>query len=169
MPAGKNGVVKAEASSGVAVKKSAMDRFISQLDVAATVNETEFDGALITEQVIERMAAAETLEDAIAVQDSGLLSAQSIVGVEHTVIDFDVMKSSKPDATLGHYLRVNAARLDTGEEFTYAVGAPNPVTLLWKAQQDRRLPLDVRYEAKATSSGNEMLLLRLIPARAVRA
>lgn len=153
---------------GNAVTRSALDRFISALDVESTVAETEFDAALITEQVTDRMFAADTLEDAIAVQDGGLTSGKDIVGVEHTVLGFDVVKSNKADAVLGHYLRVNAASLADGAEFTYAIGAPNPVALLWKAREAGRFPLDIRYEAKTTASGNDMLLLRLVPARAVR-
>jgi hypothetical protein len=154
--------------SGSVVKRTVLDRFISQLDVESTVAETEVDSALITEQVTEKMFAAGSLEDAIAVQDSGLPSAKDMVGVEHTVLGFEVVKSTKPDAILGHYLRVSAASLTDGTEFTYSVGAPNPVSLLWKARETGRLPLDIRYEAKTTGSGNDMLLLRLVPARAVR-
>lgn len=157
----------------------AFDRFKESMAQEAELSASfsDEDRLLITEQVVERMLSANSLEEAIAAQDAGMPSGQTIMDLEHEVAGFEVVKSDKPDAPLGHYLRVQAIALheftnegfsvQPGEEFTYAVGAPNPVTLLMKARGDNRLPLEIVLRGKKTDGGT-LLLLRLVPKRATK-
>ena len=120
------------------------------------------------------MLLADDLEAAIALQDAGLPSAQNMLDFEHEVVGFEVVKSSKAESTLKQYLRVHAIAemdwkplgLSPGDEFTYAVGASNPVTLLFKARSAGRLPLSIFYREKPTTDDKALLLLRLVPKRA---
>lgn len=157
----------------------AFQRFTQQMAQEAELSASfsDADKALITEQVVERMLMANSLEEAIAAQDAGMPSGQTIMDLEHEVVGFEVVKSDKPDAPLGHYLRVQAIALheftnegfsvQPGEEFTYAIGAPNPVTLLIKARGDDRLPIEIVLRGKKTDGGT-LLLLRLVPKRATK-
>lgn len=160
---------------GTVIANRGFDRYMTALSGEAEMTAGEFDASEITANVADRMLSADTLEEAFEAQDSGLLSGQDLVDIEHEVISFEVVKSSKSDAALGHYLRVQAAAMEdnaklgltVGEVFTYAVGAPNVVTLLYKARGLDRLPLRVVIREKATGKDdNKLLLLRLVPKRA---
>lgn len=155
-----------QAASGTVTRMTAVQRFKEQLKLAATMEDNSDTGA-ITDAVIERMMTADSLDDAIAAQDASLLSGQSLVDVEQVIYGFDVVKSNKPDAHLGFYFRIHAARLSDGEEFDYACGAPNVMTLLWRAQNDQELPSEWVIKGKETGSGNTLLTLRRIPKRAL--
>lgn len=147
------------------------ERMAQEAELSASFSDE--DTIAIIEQVAERMLTADTLEEAIEAQDIGLPSAQSIVGLEHQVEGFEVVQSTKPDAPLGHYLRVRAfalmedrsLKLEPGDEFTYAVGAANAVILLMKAREAGRLPLDIFYQSKPTQDDKALILLRLVPKR----
>jgi hypothetical protein len=161
--------------SGEVESPKPFQRYLAALSDEASLTEGFTDAGEITAMVASRMLEAGSLEDAFEAQDSGLISGQQLKDIEHEVTSFDVVKSSKQDATLGHYLRVTATALEDvprlglkiGEEFTYAVGAANVVTLLYKARQMDRLPLRVVIRGKSTGDGdNELLLLRLAPRRA---
>lgn len=155
---------------------TALERFKQALSQEAELNASfeDGDGESIAEQIMEKMLLAENLEDAIALQDAGLTSAQDIVDFEHEVIGFEVVQSTKEGGVLKYYLRVSAIaemaweplKLNPGDEFTYAVGASNPVTILFKARSTGRLPLSIFYREKATTGDKSLLLLRLVPKRA---
>jgi hypothetical protein len=165
----------AKATTGTPVTVKPFDRYIKALAGEAELTANEFDAGDITRVITEKMIGAESLEEAIEYQDSGLPSGQDIKDVEHEVITFEVVKSTKKDAPLGHYLRVEATALEEspsnklgiGEMFTYTVGAANIVNLLLVARRTDRLPLECVIRGKSVGDGdNELLLLRLLPKRA---
>jgi hypothetical protein len=160
--------------SGDAIPLKAFDRYMTAIAGEAEINAEYSDNASITASIAEKMLLSDDLETAFEAQDSGLISGQNLVDIEHEVLTFEIVKSSKPDAVLGHYLRVSAVALEdskklgltVGVEFQYAVGAPNVVTLLYKARALDRLPLRVVIKEKATGTdGNSLLLLRMVPKR----
>lgn len=171
-PKGDQAGTEVELASGRIVDTSKpFGKWLQALDAEAQSTATFSDASEITEDVITRMIQAETLEQAIEFQDSGLSSGQDIVDMEHTVHGFEVVRSTK-EAGIGYYLRVYAVADEEsngykiGEEFTYAVGAANPVFLLWDARRLDRLPLKVVYREKATTDDKKLLLMRLVPKRA---
>lgn len=170
---------QAVAQGGITAPK-AFDKFKEALASEATLSASfsDEDKALITEQVVESMIKADSLEEAIQAQDAGLISGQQLVDLEQEIQGFDVVTSSKPDAPLGHYLRCSSialmefnaggVMLTPGEEFQWAVGASNVVTLLMKARSLGRLPLEIVLKEKKTEGDKALLLLRLVPKRAQR-
>lgn len=167
-------------SDGAVIAPKMFSRFITALNGEAEMTAAEFDAREIAEAVGERILAADSLEEAVAAQDAGIPGGKDMKDIEHTVLSFEVIKgdSKYEESSLGYYLRVYAQllqaatvageRYQPGDDITYGVGAPNVLMLLHKARQQDRLPLDVVIRGKATAKG-ELLLLRLVPARVVKA
>lgn len=144
-------------------------RFVAQLEVEAGL-EGGSSAKEISQQVVTNILEADSLEAAFeAAEKSGPKSAKDLVDTEWSVTDFEVVKSDdKYDSPLGHYLRVQATSLESGEPDLWVTGAPNIVTLLWKARQADRLPLDVRIVGRETSNG-VLLSLKMLKPRAIKA
>lgn len=149
-------------TSGDVQKASAYQVFLKRLEFEAS--ETRDETNSITAQTIEAMLLADSLEDALAAQDTGMLSAKDhMVNVPHQVNDVSVRKGDKNDGGgLGYYLIVDAVRHDTGEEVRYTIGAAYPFTVLYKAREDGRLPANFIITTKATGSGNDMMLIKML-------
>lgn len=169
---GKDGENAVSETTGSVTALKPFDRYKRELRAMAELNETMDEGdeaGEISAEIIGKMLEADSLESAIAVQDEGPESGKNLVGVEHTVLSIEVVKSKRKSATgLGVYLRVKAIRIETGEELNYGVGAPNAVTVLILAMRQDRLPLDIVYYMRSTNSDNDVLLVKLVPPRAVK-
>lgn len=170
-PKGTGSAEVAETEGRVIDETKPFGKWLASLRAEAEITAQYMDANEITEEVVTRMLQAETLEEAIGYQDSGLTSGQDIADMEHTVLSFDVVRSTKAQG-IGFYLRVAAVALEEsngykiGEEFTYAVGAANPVCLLCIARRNSQLPLNIVYREKATSDDKALLIMRLVPKRA---
>lgn len=152
------------------IQKPPFERFVENLKAQAKLNAGMVSGSEIAEHIIGKVLEAETLEEAFAAQDAGMKNGKDLVDVEITVREFEFLPSDAKladNSTLGVYARVVATDLSSGEEITFATGAPNVLTLLWKANQLDRLPLDCMIKAKDTANG-QLLTLRLLPKRVVR-
>lgn len=164
-----NSVPEKAAKTGQVQQNTPLQRFVEQVRQEAELTKTITSGD-VASRVTANMVEAETLEDAIAAQDSGMASGKDLIDVEMQVNDFDTLPSSeqfKENSPLGVYLLVHAVKLEDGAELEFATGAPNVVTLLHKARQLDRLPLDCVIKAKPTANG-ELLTLKLLPKRIVR-
>lgn len=162
--------VEKTAKQGQVVKQTPFTRFVEQLKGEAEMTKTVLSGSDISAEISAKMIEADSLEDAIAVQDSGIASGKDLVDVEMTVHEFDTLPSDaqyQDSSPLGVYLDIQAVNLETGDELRFRTGAPNIVTLLHKARQVDRLPLDCVIRSKATANG-ELLTLKLLPKRVVR-
>jgi hypothetical protein len=167
---------KAE-QSGEVVPPRPYQRFIDMLAQQAELSQSFSDSSDVMADIVDGMLAAESLEDAIAIQDASRPSGKSMVDIEHEVTEIEVVKGDVQyeEHSLGYYLRVTATLMEPfatagkayqpGEVIVYATGAPNVVTLLFKAQRQDRFPLGVVIRSKAVANG-DLLLLRLIPVRA---
>lgn len=168
MPASNSTPEKAQ-KSGQVQQMTPLQRFIHQVQGEAELTKTMTSGD-VASRVAANMIEAETLEDAIAAQDSGMASGKDLVDVEMQVNEFDTLPSNeafKEGSPLGVYVLVHAVKLEDGTELEFATGAPNIVTLLHKARQLDRLPLDCVIRSKPTSNG-ELLTLKLLPKRVIR-
>jgi hypothetical protein len=152
------------------------DRFLSALMTEAQATAEFQNSGDISREIVGNMIVADSLEGAIAAQDAGMPSGKDMVDIEHTVLSYEVVKGDVKyaDHSLGVYLRVTCT-LDQdapklvklmGETHVYACGAPNVVTLLYKARATDRLPLSCVIRSKDTDNGT-LLLLRLTPKRAI--
>lgn len=156
--------------TGQVQQASPFSRFVEMIRGEAELTETFDNGSEIMADVINRVLAAETLEDAFAAQDAGLQNGKDYVDVELTVNDFSVRTSDskyRKDGDLGVYVRVDAVRLDTGESVQFFTGAANIVVMLWQARKLDKLPLDCMIKGKETANG-ELLTLKPLPKRVVR-
>lgn len=147
---------------------AAITRLKQQLELAASMEDGNgASNADITAAVIQRMFEADSLDAAMEAQDASLPSGKSISDTEMTVLGIAVRKadSKYSEHSLGYYLVVDAARLDTGAEMRFAVGAPNVVALLFRALNEGMLPLECVIRSRETANG-ELLSLRRIPRRA---
>lgn len=157
------------AKTGDVQKATPMQLFMKRLEFEASEQlENAGDMAAAT---IEAMLAADSLEDAIAAQDSGMLSAKEhMVNVPHQINNITVRKGDKNDGGgLGYYLIVEAFRHDTGEEVRYSVGAAYVLTALYKAREDGRLPSNFMIVTKKTGSGNEMMFIKHLAGQTIAA
>lgn len=158
------------ANSGQIQQVSPFERFVMAIRTEAEMVDQIDEGSNIAADVIGRILEAESLDEAFKAQDAGLQNGKDFVDVEIVVHDFLVKTSETKyvkDGSLGVYVRVSGARLDTGESFQFFTGAPNVVALLWKARQDERLPLECKIQSKETANG-ELLTLRPLPKRVVK-
>lgn len=157
---------------GEVIKRKAREQFIAVLELEADVTEEDSRSRNleISGSIVDKMLEAETLEDAIAASENGAASGKDMVDVELSVTDFNVKKSDgkyQASTPLGYFLEIDATRLDTGEQVAFSTGAPNVVTLLWKARQLERLPLECVIRGKDTANGT-LLTLKLLTPRAVK-
>lgn len=145
-------------------RNESVARWIQELGLSASVSDdTEFD----PDDILARMLNAESFEDALAAQESSILSGKLMVGVPHTINDFTVRKSDDKYSGIGYYTIVNGVRHDTGEPITYAVGAPNVMVILWQAGRFGLLPGDFQIHSRETQNG-ELLSLKPFKGRAVQ-
>jgi hypothetical protein len=160
---------KTTASGTVKNGDAAIDRLKSQLELSASLEGDNSRAGDITAAVIERMMTADDFETAMAAQDASLPSGKSLADTEITVRGITVLKGDPKfsEHSLGYYLVVDAARLDTGEELRFATGAPNVVALLFRADNEGLLPREFVIRSRETQNG-ELLSLRNIPKRAVQ-
>jgi hypothetical protein len=157
--------------NGTVEKATPIQRFIKILELEALETaEDSATGKEISAQITSAMFEADTLEEAIALQDAGLLSGKDMVDVDQEIRSFEVVKSEerfRDSSPLGYYLRIHALRLDTLEEVTYATGAPNVVNLVWKARNTDRLPLQCVIRSRPTANG-ELLSVKLLAPRPIQ-
>jgi hypothetical protein len=157
------------AGTVVPARDGAINRLKSQLELSASLEGSGANSADITASVIERMMSADSLDEAMDAQDASLPSGKSLADVEMLVNGITVLRSDAKytEHSLGFYLVVDAVRLDTGEEFRFATGAPNVVALLFRADNQGMLPREFVIRSRETQNG-ELLSLRNVPKRAVR-
>ncbi len=164
-----NSVPEKAAKTGQVQQPSLLNRFVDQIKGEAELTKT-MTSSDVASRVTEKMLEADSLEDAIAAQDSGMPSGKDLVDVEMQVNDFDTLPSSEQfseGSPLGVYLLVHAVKLEDGSPLEFSTGAPNIVTLLHKARKLDRLPLDCVIRSKPTSNG-ALLTLKLLPKRVIR-
>lgn len=154
-------------SGGDVQKATPYQLFLKRLEFEATEARDETND--LTAQTIEAMLLADSLEETIAAQDTGMLSAKEhMVNVPHQINDVSVRKGDKNEGGgIGYYLIVDGVRHDTGEEVRYTVGAAYVFTVLYKAREDSRLPANFIITTKKTGSGNEMMQIRMLGGQTV--
>lgn len=137
-------------------KVPAVASWIQALEVESTLRteQDDFD----PDEVIGRILTANTWEDALAVQESGLPSGQDLKDKPLMIKDFEVSESEK-EAGLPFFMFVEATNLETGEEIQFSVGAGNVMAMLWQARQFGRLPGQFVIKGKTTKKKNEVLFL----------
>jgi hypothetical protein len=157
------------ASSATVSEQRPYQRFIEHLAMLADVNEGADDGDAIAADIMDRMLTADSLEEAIDVQNQGLPSGKDFVDVEQLVRSIEVRRGDEEyaDHSLGYYLKVDAVKLETGEEITYACGARNVVVILVQAMHADRLPMECVLRSRRTKQG-ALLTLQFLPKRAVK-
>jgi hypothetical protein len=138
------------------------DAWVSAMVVEASLtDEAEFDPSTILNSIME----AESFEDALARQNATLLSGKGIVGRQHRINGFTLRPSDEKYATsdkaLGVYAVVDAIDLDSGESFTYGVGAANVLAILWQARKFGHVPGDFVLNSRATRNGDLLSLNRV--------
>lgn len=156
--------------SGQVQNASPFSRFVEMIRNEAELTETFDNGSEIMADVINRVLSAETLEDAFAAQDAGLQNGKDYVDVELNVTEFTVRTSDskyRKDGDLGVYVRVDATRLDSGENVQFFTGAPNIVVMLWQARKLDKMPLECVIKSKETANG-ELLTLKPLSKRVVK-
>lgn len=148
--------------SGDVQKATPFQAFLKRLEFEAT--DPENDMGNLTAETVESMLLAGSLEEAIAAQESGMLSAKEhMINVPHQINNVSVRKGDKNDGGgLGYYLLVEGVRHDTGDEVRYTVGAAYVLTVLYKAREDGRLPANFMITTKRTGSGNDMMLIKML-------
>lgn len=153
--------------SGDVQKATPYQAFLKRLEFEAT--DPENDMGNLAAETIEAMLLADSLEEAIAAQESGMLSAKDhMVGIPHQVNNVSVRKGDKNDGGgLGYYLVVEGIRHDTAEEVRYTVGASYVLTALYKAREDGRLPANFIINTKRTGSGNDMMLISMLKGQTI--
>lgn len=148
--------------SGDVQKVTPYQAFLKRLEFEAS--DPENDMGNLTAETVEAMLAAGSLEEAIAAQESGMLSAKDhMVGIPHQINNVSVRKGDKNDGGgTGYYLLVDAVRHDTGEEVKYTVGAAYVLTILYRAREEGKLPANFIINTKRTGSGNDMMLIKML-------
>lgn len=117
------------------------------------------DSVDIAAQAIDQIAQAETLEDILAANESGLASAEDYIGVPLNITGLTWRPSDAKyqKGTLGSVYTVIDALLDNGEPITLSTGAPNVVASLRQAQKLGLIrddePLRVQITEKTTANG----------------
>jgi len=128
---------------------------------ASLYQDEEFDPGTILQNIL----TAETFDEAVQLQNASLLSGKSITNKVHTIYDFTIRESDSKytanERSLGVYYVVSAAWED-GTEFSYGVGAPNVLAILWQARQFGMLPGKFQLTGRDTDNGT---LLSLIPVK----
>lgn len=143
-------------------------KWMRELSVLAQIPDSRRDAADVSAGITSAMLMAETLEEALEAQDSGLPSSKTLVGKELSITDFVVCESGGQfDNGLGHYFLIEATLLETGEQILFSSGAPNIMTIVWKVRQANRFPYECKIEGSPTKNG-ELLRLKPLPKRAVR-
>lgn len=161
----------AEKKSGVVAPMTPFQRYLSILDLEASDEEVRQSSKEISARITEQMFLAETLEEAIAIQDDGPPSGKDLEDVEMELRSFEVVRSEerfRESSPLGFYVRAtDNIRLDTLEPCLLVTGAPNIVNAWWKARNTGRLPMQYKIGGKDTGNGR-LLTFHLLPKRAIR-
>lgn len=159
----------AKQASASAPANPAYEQWVNAMQMEAeTADETDFDPS----QILGSILGAETFEEALDRQNQTLLAGKSIVGRQHRINDFSLRPSDDKYAdnerSLGVYAVVQATDIETGEEFTYGVGASNVLAILWQARQFGRIPGDFVLSSREVRRG-ELLSLKPVGKRTIRA
>lgn len=150
---------------------SPFGKWVSAIREEAAQTAALTSGDEVMGNVMEAMLAADTLDDAIAVQEAGLPSAkENMVGREHSVQRFDLMPSKKNFKKEGEgidlkvWARVECVLMETGEPYTYSVGASNVLMVLYTARRLGELPFEMVIGSKETENG-DLLIAKRVPKR----
>lgn len=134
---------------------------------ASSGDDTDFDPS----EILGSILGAETFEEALERQNQTLLAGKSIVGRAHRINDFALRPSddkySDNERSLGVYAVVKATDIETGEDFTYGVGASNVLAILWQARQFGRIPGDFVLSSREVKRG-ELLSLKPVGKRTIK-
>lgn len=162
-----SGNLEPQATRTLADAERAAASFMNWLEARATVDSDNTD--FQTEQ-IGAILMAETAEEMWDADESDELdSSKDITDREMSIISYVVRKGDIQDSEIPYYMVVRAARLDNGEEFQFSTGAIRLMTKIkWLGDHDL-LPTDCVIRATETSKGFNVLKLRKISPRAVRA
>jgi hypothetical protein len=116
---------------------------------------------------LERILSADTEEefwDATTYVSTG---GRDLEDVEMSVKSFSVHKGTDQfNSPLGHFIMVQAARLDNGAEFVWNTGSPLIIGQLRWLEAKQKLPADLVIKGTPTANGT-VLKLRPVPTRAV--
>jgi hypothetical protein len=153
------------------VQRSAVyAQWVSNLQLEADTEKD--DSGFDPSDILGAILSADSFDEAVALQDSALKSGKTLVGKVHRINDFRLRRSDAKytanERSLGVFAIVSAVDADTGQEFSYGVGASNVLAVLWQARQFGKLPGDFIIMSRETQEG-ELLSLRPVSARTVRA
>lgn len=162
------GTAKKENPGTVALRP--YERFIKYMqDRAETTGNQSDRGFDIAAGQMDKILAAETIEDIWDADEGGMISGQDLVDVEQRVREFVVLRSEREefDTGLGVYLVVSAVRLADGLAIVWNTGASGLIAKLRALEAKNALPVDCVIKGIQTNSGNTVLKLRPVPKRAV--
>ena len=162
-----------ESVTGKAVPESLRERatqgFEAWLDRQAVLSENN-SGAFMGEQVANILLADDTDEMWSADDIGDTASSREMPDVEMSVQSFTVHRGQLEysESTFPYFMIVQAARLDTGEEFVFSTGAPLIMAKIKWLDDHEELPAECVIKAATTRKGYTVLKLYKISERAVR-
>ncbi len=145
-------------------ERSPYQRWIDILTIEADLSGTE-EAEFVLDDVLSGIIDAETMEDAFEASTKGPESGKGLVDVELAVKDVVIYHSRISTGRFKFVAKVEATRLDTGEDVTFRVGAPNVVALYWKAREFGKLPLECVITERDLGDGKGLLNLKPLPKR----
>jgi hypothetical protein len=155
----------AQQKAGTAVEPRPVETLIEYLTRRAEV-ESDSRAYEVAASQLERILSAETEEefwDATTYVSTG---GRDLEDVEQQVLSFSVHRGSDQyQSPLQHFIMVNAARLDTGEQFVWNTGSPLIIGQLRWLESKGKLPKEVVIKGTPTPNGT-VLKLRPVPKRA---
>lgn len=117
---------------------------------------------------IDRILQAETEEEIWNADEGGVVSGQDMEDVELLIRGFGVAKSDdKFDTDLGHYVLIDAVRLDDGADVIVNTGSSLIITKLRMFEVRDLFPIEAVIKGQPTSNGGRLLRLRPVPKRAI--
>lgn len=135
-----------------------------QLQIAASLPD-QGSGAIM-DDIQDRILAATSVDDVLAVANQGPQSVQNFVDIPLEVTGYRVLKSSPQfnDGGLGVFLAIAFVELLTGEEHVITAGGSLLVTQLHKIDNLDGFPFRAAFISVTTSSGFEVHKLRPLSA-----
>jgi hypothetical protein len=121
---------------------------------------------------LDRILSAGSAEQMWNADDFDSIGGRDLVDVEQRINSFTVHEGSEQYASpLGHWIMVQAQRLDNGQEITWNTGAPLLIgKLRWLEAAELLGTADAECVIRSTPTPNgSVLKLKQVPQRAVKA
>jgi hypothetical protein len=155
------------ADAGTAIAPRAHEQFVEYL-----ARRAEQDGSTrsfdVAANQMDKLLTAETEQEIWDADEGGTFSAQDMTDIELRIRGYKVAVSSDEyDSPLGHYILIDAVRLDTGDEVIVNTGAALIITKLRMLESRDLLPVEAVIRGTKAAKGT-VLKLKQIPARAVQ-